>query len=279
MWPHLFKGKTTTNQPGSYRLNRKVKMKTPSSHPNRPLRAGGIIPALLLTAVLSLGAVLSAFAGEGKNTGNPGVLPPQSHPYGKTYGEWAAAWWQWVMSIPADRNPLTDPTGEFAGENQGGPVWFAAGTFGDSVERSFAVPAGKAIFIPVDNWIFGAGAFDCDPSVPGVPCVVCDLRDLAAANTEAAEILEVSIDGVPLRNPRQYRASSPEPFGIVYPENSVVGLPAGTYSPNVADGYWLMLAPLAKGTHEICIYVLAPETSYGLIEFEVTLHIEVAAQP
>ena len=31
---------------------------------------------------------------------------------------------QWVLSIPADRNPLMDMTGEFCGEGQSGAVWF-----------------------------------------------------------------------------------------------------------------------------------------------------------
>ena len=226
-----------------------------------------IISSTLLAFVLALGGISPAFADGGRgNAGNPGIFPPQSHPYGKSYGEWAAKWWQWVMSIPADRNPLTDETGEFADEGQGGPVWFAAGTFGNSVERTYTVPTGKALFVPV---------FDCDPTVPGVPCVVCDLQDLAAANTEALEVLEVTIDGRPVKNVRRYRASSPGPFAIHYPENSVVGVPAGDYFPQVADGYWLMLAPLAKGTHELVIQVRGQTPYFGLIEFEVIHHINV----
>jgi hypothetical protein len=76
---------------------------------------------------------------------------------------------------------------------------------------------------------------------------------------------------------RQYEAASPGPFSIVYPENSVVGEPAGTYFPEVTDGYWLMLAPLAKGTHEIRVHVSAPVTIYGPIEFDVVHHITVVS--
>ena len=56
---------------------------------------------------------------------NPGILPINSTSHGKTYGEWTAAWWQWALSIPAERNPFfpLDPTGEFCGEGQSGPVW------------------------------------------------------------------------------------------------------------------------------------------------------------
>ena len=125
------------------------------------------------------------------------------------------------------------------------------------------------------TWIFGAAVYDCEPTVPGVPCVVCDLQVSAATNTEAADVLEVSIDGVSVKNVRRYRAASPGPFSIVYPENSILGEPAGTYFPQVTNGYWLMLAPLAKGTHEIRIHVSAPETIYGSIEYDVIHHINV----
>lgn len=238
---------------------------------------GGISSTLravvpLVVAMLLFGAGISALA-DGP-THKPGILPPGSNPYGHSYGEWTARWWQWALSIPADRNPLTDPTGEFFGEGQSGQVWFR-GTFGSSGERTSTMPAGKALFMPVYNWIFGAGVFDCDPTVPGVPCDVPTLRAAAAFNTEVAEVLDVTIDGEPVQNVRAYRATSPEPFSVTYPDNSVIGVAAGTYAPNVTDGYWLMLAPLSKGSHIIRVHVVAPGTIFGTLEFTSVTHLTV----
>src|SRR4051795_4739769 len=36
------------------------------------------------------------------------ALPPPAHPYGATYGQWSAAWWQWALSFPLSDHPL-DP--------------------------------------------------------------------------------------------------------------------------------------------------------------------------
>src|SRR5262249_18238768 len=55
---------------------------------------------------------------------NPGVIPLNATFNEKTYGERGVAWWQWALSIPADRNPFRDRTGQFCAENQSGPVWF-----------------------------------------------------------------------------------------------------------------------------------------------------------
>jgi len=142
------------------------------------------------------------------------------------------------------------------------------------------MPAGKAIFMPVYNWIFGAGVFDCAPSVPGVPCDVTALRQSAAANTVTAEgaggILEVTIDGKRVQNVKQYRTQSPTTFCLTYPDHSLLGLPAGVYCPQVTDGYWLMLEPLSAGEHTIKTYVLAPNTpAAGTLEFFNVSHIIV----
>src|SRR5262249_11372166 len=120
--------------------------------------------------IMSLAAVslLALDAGRTSGANSPGVLRVSSKPYyGKTYGQWVVAYWQWAMSIPMASNPwANDPTGQFAALGQIGPVWFLGGSLGDSVTRTLTIPAGKAIFLPVHQWVFGATVGDCDPSNP-----------------------------------------------------------------------------------------------------------------
>src|SRR5690348_11620763 len=37
------------------------------------------------------------------------IAPPGARPFGRTYGEWAIAWWQWALATSASVNPLLDP--------------------------------------------------------------------------------------------------------------------------------------------------------------------------
>lgn len=255
-------------------------MKRENTNPRVARFAHALTAAVLLSCAAALTLPSPALAENGTQD-NPGVMPPQTKVGGLSNGEWGAKWWQWVFSIPADRNPLLDTTGEFAGEAQSGHVWFLAGTADTMppaippVERSFNVPAGKHLFMPVYNWIFGAGVYDCEPSFPGVPCDVPLLQLMAATNTTAPGVLQVSIDGVLVENVRAYQAASPAPFSLDLLEGNILGLPPGGYYPNVADGYWLMIKPLPLGEHVIRQYVSVPNTLYGPIEFEVIHHITV----
>ncbi len=219
-----------------------------------------------------LGAASAVWAGQG-NANNPAIAPPQSSSHGLTYGQWAEAWWQWALSIPAAQNPVTDATGQYAGVGQAGPVWFLAGTFGGDAERTVAIPAGKALFLPIYNWVFGSGVFDCDPTNPGVPCDVPTLRQKAAAATTSAVVLEAWIDGTAVNNIRSYRGISPEPFPLVIPADNVLGINSGTYYPQVADGYWLLFTPLSTGMHTIVVHVI-PDSAFGS-EFTVIYHLQV----
>jgi hypothetical protein len=158
------------------------------------------------------------------------------------------------MAIPEATNPNLDPTGANCAVGQVGPVWFLAGTFGtlgDSVTRSCTVPAGKALLLTPLTQLDGAGAFDCEPSAPGL-CDLNALRALAAAFVDNPITLEVTVDGHRLRNVGDYRVQSPV-FTLTSPVGAIFGLPSGTTTPNLSDGYWLLLAPLSAGAHTIII--------------------------
>src|SRR5262249_9553846 len=147
--------------------------------------------------VVALVAADSAATGA---KGDPGVYQLTERVGGKSYAQWAAAWWQWGLAAPKDKNPIADKTGEFAALGQAGPVWFLAGTFGGKVTRKCSVPAGKAIFFPVLNQM----AFDAS----GVADEK-DLRLFAKRVADSARDLEVTVDGKPLNDVKQYRVETP----------------------------------------------------------------------
>jgi hypothetical protein len=210
--------------------------------------------------------------------GNPGVFPARSKPYGLSYGEWSARWWQWILSIPTKLNPNLDPTGAHCGEGQSGHVWFLPGSFsGPEPDRTCTVPTETSLFLPLPNVVFGAGVGDCKSpgwGNPG-PCDVPALRAAAAAQVDTATGVEVSLDGIPVLNPKSYRFQSPE-FSYTLTSHNVVAflfgfpVPAGTYAPAVSDGYWLMFKPLTPGRHTIHSRV-----GYGGFSGEGDLHLIV----
>jgi len=189
---------------------------------------------------------------------NPGVLPPNSHPYGHTYGEWSNTWWKWAFKTPRSNNPLLDTTGANCGVGQSGSVWFLAGTFGsNSAVRNCTIPTGKALFFPIANTeqdnVCPAASFTVDQLKARVKVVI---DSFAQPNTQ----LDAKVDGVDIQQLQQnYQVGPSSSFSIILPQNNLYSLappngcstPAGTYSPAVSGGYYLMLAPLKPGTHTI----------------------------
>jgi hypothetical protein len=184
-------------------------------------------------------------------------------------GEWTAKWWQWALSIPADQNPLFDPPGAQCTANQSGPVFFLGGTFGGSAERWCTMPSGKAILFPILNYLDGSAVFDCEPTAPG-PCVISDLRAIAASQMDNPQLLAASIDGVALTHLQDYRVTSPV-FHATLPEGAIFGIPAGTYWPQVSDGYWVMVAPLSPGAHTLHLHGITRDG----FETEVLYHLTI----
>lgn len=201
------------------------------------------------------------------------VLPPDAEPFGKSYSEWSAAWWQWLWSAPADQNPGLDATGENVDWNQSGPVWFLAPAYYGQWERTATIPNGKMLFIDLAGFfasiVLGDGADEAE------------LR----ANTEMwmgiVSDVVLEVDGQRLQNVEDFRFQSPAGlFGFTLPEGHMFewfgyDVPAGIYENDaVSEGYYAMLPPLTPGEHTIFLSADFGDPYNDLIQ--VTYHLTVA---
>jgi hypothetical protein len=207
---------------------------------------------------------------------NPGVAPAHSKAHGKTYGDWGAEWWKWALSVPLDQSPANDPTGEFAGLGQAGPVWFLAGTFGGAAERTITIPPGKAIYFPLFNFI---NDYPCpDPDFKPAPGQTLEdfLTDGVTPYLDLVQSLSAEVDGVPISDLFNYRSVS-ELFDFTADASHMANDPCITGGPQqaVTGGYSVLLAPLRPGQHTIHF---GSETLFGdfLFVVDVTYHITVA---
>lgn len=239
--------------------------------------------ALLVSAAIATSPGVQAQAPNQSNV-NPKV-------FGKTYGEWSAEWWKWAFSVPADKNPVVDPNGEFCDENQpDGKVWFLAGSFGvPNVQRKCTIPRNRALFYPLVNttWIDCPGTTDETTPDDEVRSI---LARFTAAGDNACQ-LRSTLDGVDVSSLQilTVRTQSPN-FTITLPEINIASafcnpaLPAGETGRAIAEGYWVMLPPLAPGRHTLtlhgagCVPTTPPDESSLSRRFETSVTYDLIVQ-
>lgn len=155
----------------------------------------------------------------------------------------AADWWTWALETPASINPLLDPTG--CDEDQDGGVWFLAGTFGGDAERTCTVPAGKMLFFPVVNNLYGAFLTD-PPETKSIKYlreqVACVAGSTVTATVDGQTVIPVHERSIP--------------FIIQLPEDNLLGATSDDIknlmlAPSVDEGHYVLLAPLSPGSHTI----------------------------
>ncbi len=222
--------------------------------------APGRISALTLLALASTST--GAVAEEAP------VLPPRSHPHGKSFSEWAAGWWRWALAQPASTSPLLDPTGAFCASGQTGKVWFLAGLFNESgeVTRSCTVPPGTMIFFPIVNTFYCAAPFD-PPEQQTEEYVL----EQVSSFPETVSGLGATIDGNPV-DLDPYLVQSVF-FEVELPEDNIFedpDLAQYVFRPCADVGYYLMLHPLSAGQHTIHF-----EGSAGDFSVDVTYNLTV----
>jgi hypothetical protein len=171
------------------------------------------------------------------------IFTTDATPYGLTYDEWTARWWQWAYSVPMDVHPAYDDSGKYCAEGQSGPVWFLTGAYEHPVERYCDIPAGKAILFPILN-------SECSyVEFPGLNTEE-ELRQCAKLMQDSVVHLEASIDGVPISGLEHYRVQSTL-FNLTLGQNNILELPANTNTQAISDGNWVFLKPLSPGEHVI----------------------------
>ncbi|MBD2168421.1 hypothetical protein H6G64_31775 [Calothrix sp. FACHB-156] len=229
------------------------------------------------------------------------VLQPNLPVFSKTYAGWSAEWWQWAFRLPTvdkdgkpihplsfqstdDQQPNYDPTGQKCaiGQAPNGKVWFLGGVVNVSstVERKCIIPENKFIFFPILNG-------ECS-KIEGNGSNVNDLRKCATQliNGVDPKSIKVTLNNKDLPF---YRVQSP-PFNFTLPDNNILGI--NNTSPksipiceknaeqlnqsgannisnhlnprlcqSVADGYYVMLAPLPVGNYTLNFTGTIPDSN------------------
>jgi hypothetical protein len=205
---------------------------------------------IALLVIMSVPGAATAAAGR-----SAGVFPPHAKPFGHSYGEWTALWWQQALALHASEHPNAFDAGEVPCDLGTREVAFLVGTTGGKVKRACTIRQGQAVLFPLING-------ECS-EIEGGGTTEAELRACAAAQADDFTKLRASVDGRKLEGLSSFRFQSPlfrfqsvsdNPFGVP-------ATPLGEPSSAVADGYWIMLHPLGLGIHQINFRGSAP--SFG----------------
>lgn len=161
------------------------------------------------------------------------LLPPDAPAFGRSYGEWAAAWSRWFLAHPG--------AADDCGEGQRGDVWFLPGVPANApdltgLEVVCEIPAGLGVLLPVY----------VGPDADAATCEANTERGLAGFG--GLEAVRVALNGREIPDLAPYNAPSTPLNPPATPGGSPAASPVGGAGA-VACGYMLLLAPPPTGEH------------------------------
>jgi hypothetical protein len=187
---------------------------------------------------------------------NPQLFEIDSHPYGIRMQEWAYNWMRWEYSIAAATNPTIVPGASYD-QHQIGPVYFVPD--GPNHNDAFSVPHHKAVAIMLSQI---GNDYPCpDPTfkpAPGQSLFDFLATGLTKVNDNIV-VLEVTLDGVPIKDPASYRFTSTRLFYFVGDKSLAASFDAcvtGSFQPAVADDLFLLFKPLPRGQHVLTTHII-----------------------
>jgi hypothetical protein len=190
------------------------------------------------------------------------IIPPAAVPYGASYAEWSAAWFQWAFSLPATGHPLLQSGHVACSAGQSGRVWFLGGSFAPGpIARSCTIPPRHALFLPVLN--------NASLALPREPTSPRRLRHNTRGFFAPATGVRMSIDGRRVPHLGRFLVESTF-FMVRLGEDNLFGLSPGELLRGVGIGYWIMLAPPPPGRHRLRL-----RGTLGDFSLDVTYHLRV----
>jgi hypothetical protein len=200
---------------------------------------------------------------DGNHPDNSLVYSIEDKPFGLTWADWTCRWWQWLLSIPKEKNPVLGNIQDNFYLNQRREVIFLVGTLGGAAERRYIIPSDKPALFPIINFI---------TSFVEEPDLKTDFDLILRAKKDIDDIVkkQAVIDGVNLQDIEKYRIRS-SVFELRYAENNVFELPSVS-TRAISDGYWVFLKPLRPGLHHI---YAAGSCSSGKTKVDITWHLDV----
>src|SRR5262252_4398478 len=174
--------------------------------------------------------------------------PPPATPHLKSYSQYGAAWWTWILQTPANINPAADPTGANCAVNQPFPgIFLLAGSLdGSTVNRTCTVPVGTAFVMPIIN----ASAFAQQTDPPEQRTEAFQRSVVACVEHPLPNPLQIQVDGQPQANTLSLLEKSVV-FSVNLPPGNVFGVPPQLLSPSVDEGWYSFVEPLSPGTHTL----------------------------
>jgi hypothetical protein len=232
--------------------------------------------------------VLLAIATSSQARPVPEVLPPSSLPYGYSYEEWSAKYWQWTLGQSTNHyETLGDPgicSGPASRVRFPGPSLIG----GDAIHiatNHITIADGTPLFFPVfclwqDNGNCPLSAFT---TFTPAQLAAFDEENWSAVTETSCTIDGVAVDGMENPTNSVYHVISPAfSYTTAEKDNVLAGALGATCVPGdftiypaVADGVYVMLAPLSPGKHTIHTVAVVGPLDAPLAESDRTTEITV----
>jgi hypothetical protein len=198
--------------------------------------------------------------------------PGNSNPYGKSYPEWSAIWWKFVLEYPVQDARLTDLNGDLCAKGQSGNVWILPGASSGTVNTNFirdkcVIPSGVSLLISPDDNRCSTKEHPNYDKEQLTDCANDSVfkDDSASAKLDGIDLIKITKDEL-----NSIKASDPSRLKDVnYFESDVFDLyyppGEGPYKA-VSSGIFLMLKPLPPGQHTLNLAAnqIAEDWAYNL---------------